>query len=46
MNAERIGNDQWRVRMSAPVSGRWSLGLDITISDSDKVNVVSPILIR
>jgi hypothetical protein len=44
--AERVGNDQWRVRMSAPVSGRWSLGLGITISASDKVNVVSPILIR
>lgn len=44
--AERISNDSWRVRMSAPVPGRWSLGLGITISASDKVNVVSPILIR
>ncbi|SFI72131.1 Copper(I)-binding protein [Bradyrhizobium sp. cf659] len=45
-NAERIGNDQWRVRMSAPLSGRWSLGLDIRITPSDAVNVVSPILLR
>jgi hypothetical protein len=45
-DAERISNDQWRARMSAPVSGRWSLGLGITISTFDKVNVVSPILIR
>jgi periplasmic copper chaperone A len=45
-DAERISNDQWRVKMSAPVPGRWSLGLGITISASDKVNVVSPILIR
>jgi periplasmic copper chaperone A len=44
--AEQISNDQWRVRMSAPVAGRWSLGLGITISTSDTVNVVSPILIR
>jgi hypothetical protein len=44
--AEQIGNDQWRVRMSAPVAGRWSLGLGITISASDTVNVTSPILIR
>ncbi len=45
-NAERIGNDQWRVRMSAPLSGRWSLGLDIRITPADAVNVVSPILLR
>jgi copper(I)-binding protein len=46
MDATRVGNDQWRVMMSAPASGRWSLGLGITISATDKVNVVSPILIR
>lgn len=45
-DATRIGNDQWRVTMSAPVPGRWSLGLRITISATDRVNVVSPILIR
>ena len=46
VNAEQVGNDRWRVRMSAPVAGRWSLGLGITITASDTVNVVSPILIR
>ncbi|MBR0699606.1 copper chaperone PCu(A)C [Bradyrhizobium diazoefficiens] len=45
-NAERISHDQWRVRMSAPLSGRWSLGLDIRITPLDAVNVVSPILLR
>lgn len=45
-SAERVGNDQWRVRMSAPLSGRWSLGLDIRITPSDAVKVVSPILLR
>jgi copper(I)-binding protein len=44
--AERVGHDQWRVKMSAPLSGRWSLGLDIGITASDTVNVVSPILLR
>jgi copper(I)-binding protein len=44
--AEQVSNDQWRVRMSAPVAGLWSLGLGITITASDTVNVVSPILIR
>jgi hypothetical protein len=44
--AERVGNDQWRVRMSAPLSGRRSLGLNIGITASDTVNVVSPILLR
>lgn len=46
VDAIRIGNDQWRAKMFAPVAGRWSLGLDITISATDTVNVVSPILIR
>jgi copper(I)-binding protein len=45
-SAERVGNDQWRVKMSAPFSGRWSLGLAINISGSDTVNVTSPILLR
>jgi copper(I)-binding protein len=45
-DAERISNDQWRVRMLAAVPGRWSLALGITISASDRVDVVSPILIR
>jgi copper(I)-binding protein len=45
-DAERVGKDQWRVKMSAPLPGRWSLGLDIHITASDVVNVVSPILLR
>jgi copper(I)-binding protein len=44
--AERVGLDRWRVRMSAPLSGRWSLGLAIGITASDTVNVASPILLR
>jgi len=44
--AERIGNDQWRVKMGAPLAGRWMLALGIRISASDTVNVASPILLR
>jgi hypothetical protein len=45
-SAERVGSDRWRVRMSAPMPGRWSLGPGITITATDMVNVVSPILIK
>jgi copper(I)-binding protein len=45
-NAERIYNDHWLVKMSAPLPGRWSLGLGITLSASDMVNVESPILLK
>lgn len=44
--AERLGDSDWRIKMSAPVAGRWTLGLGILISDFDKVNVEAPILIR
>jgi hypothetical protein len=32
--------------MSTPVPGRWMLGLGIVISDSDKVSIEAPILIK
>jgi hypothetical protein len=44
--AERIDGDQWQTRMSAPSPGRWMLGLGISISDTDRVDIESPILIR
>jgi hypothetical protein len=40
------GDDQWLVKMSAPVAGRWMLALGITLLDLDQVNVESPVLIR
>jgi copper(I)-binding protein len=46
VDAEQIAGDRWRARMSAPVAGRWSLGLGITTTATDTINVVSPILIR
>jgi copper transport protein len=44
--ARRISDGQWHVSMTAPVAGRWMLGLGILISDFDKVNVEAPILIK
>jgi copper(I)-binding protein len=44
--AQRGHDDQWRVKMSTPVPGRWMLGLGIVISDSDRVGVEAPILIK
>jgi copper transport protein len=44
--ATHTSDDQWRVRVSMPEPGRWMLGLGISISDTDKVNVEAPILIR
>jgi hypothetical protein len=46
IQAAHTSNDQWHVSMSVPSSGRWILGLGISISDTDKVNVEAPIFIR
>lgn len=39
-------DDRWIARVSVPASGDWTLGLGITISDTEGVNVESPIVIR
>ena len=44
--AERTGDDQWLVKMSAPLAGRWILGLGITFQNFDILNVESPIIIK
>jgi hypothetical protein len=46
VQAARSSDDQWHVRTSMPLSGRWTLALGITISDTDKVSIESPIVIR
>jgi hypothetical protein len=46
IQATHIGDDQWHVRTSMLAAGRWMLGLGISISDTDRVDVESPILIR
>lgn len=43
--AEPTG-DEWRATLSVPSGGRWSMGLNIRLSEADEVDVASPILIR
>jgi hypothetical protein len=44
--AERTGDDQWLVKMSAPLAGQWMLGLGITFPNFDRLDVESPIIIK
>lgn len=44
--AQRQPDGQWRVRMSAPLPGRWMLKLGILISDFDKVSIEASVVIR
>jgi copper transport protein len=44
--AQSLGEGQWRVSMAAPIAGRWTLALDILISDFDQLHAEAPILIN
>lgn len=44
--ARLAGEGRWRVVMAAPVPGRWTLRLDILISDFDSLSVEAPVLIK
>ena len=46
LQAARTSDGQWRVKASMLAPGRWMLGLGISISDTDKVEIEAPILIR
>jgi hypothetical protein len=46
VQAEHGSDDQWHVRIPNLAAGRWMLGLGISISDTDKFSVESPILIK
>ena len=46
LQATHTIDDQWHVKTSMLAPGRWMLGLGISISDTDKVEIESPILIR
>ena len=46
LQAARTGDGLWRVKASMRAPGRWMLGLGISISDTDKVEIEAPILIR
>ena len=44
--AERRSDDTWLARLSVPKAGQWTIGLGIAISDTDKVSVEAPIVIK
>ena len=46
IRATKTGDSEWHVKTSLPVQGRWMLGLGILISDTDKVDVEAPILVK
>jgi hypothetical protein len=46
IDAARRGDNQWRAALSVPTAGRWMLALAIAISDSDKVSIEAPIIIK
>ena len=46
IDAARRGDNQWRAALSVPTAGRWTLALAIAISDSDKVSIEAPIIIK
>jgi hypothetical protein len=46
IDASRRGDDRWLASVSVPSSGRWMLALAIAVSDSDKVDIAAPIIIK
>jgi hypothetical protein len=46
VQATRTGEADWHVRIPMLTAGNWMLGLGIAITDSDEVNVESPIPIK
>jgi len=46
IRATKTGDSEWHVKTSLPVQGRWMLGLGILMSDTDKVDVAAPILVK
>jgi hypothetical protein len=46
IDATLSADDQWHAALSMPSAGRWMLALAIAISDSDKVEIAAPIIIK
>ena len=46
IDAASRGDDQWHASVSVPSAGNWMLALAIAISDSDKVEIAAPIIIK
>lgn len=46
IDAASDGDDQWHASVSVPSAGNWMLALAIAITDSDKVEIAAPIIIK
>lgn len=46
VQATQTGEADWHVRISMLTAGNWMLGLGIAITDTDRVDVESPIVIK
>ena len=46
IEATRRGDAQWQAAVSMPSAGRWMLALAVAITDSDRVDVAAPIIIK
>lgn len=46
VEATRTDENQWHVRTSLLTPGRWTLGVGISISDGNRVDIEAPILIQ
>jgi hypothetical protein len=44
--AARQDDAQWLAKVSVPTAGRWMLALGIAITESDKVDIEAPIVIK
>lgn len=45
-NAERVSDEKWRVKMSAPTSGTWLISLNVRTPSADQIEIAAPILIE
>jgi copper(I)-binding protein len=45
-DAERISDEKWRVKMSAPTPGTWLLSLNVKTASVGQVEIAAPILIE
>ena len=44
-NAERVSDEKWRVKMSAPTRGTWLLSLNVDAPQTGQVEMAAPIVI-
>ena len=44
--ARSLGDGQWQASMAVPIAGRWTLALDVLISDFDQVHAETEIQIK